>query len=190
MGNDHSVIENISRHHNNNRYFRVLYGISVFLFVIMFFCKETEIQVEQLRIGTQFQGWTEKEGSYRVFDAEGLFEIINGGAPEYIDHGLIKGITQQVVSSDSMTIELFAEDFGSPEKAQAMYIIKKEVNEGADSDTSDNHRFVISKVIGGFWCFGTIGKYYFEVTISGCNNIRNAHEIMQKLFKLYKTVTS
>ena len=191
MGNDYPLIKDVdSSCWKNGRFFRFLCGISVLLPVFMFFfCNDKEIQVEKLRIGKQIPEWTEKKGTYKVFDAQGLFDIINGGAPEYIDNGMIKGITQQIVISDSTTIELFAEDFGSPEKARAMYLVKKGGDQSDASDSSEFHGFMISKVIGGFWCCGSVGRFYFEITVSGVGDRGGVRGMLEELYRFYRGVS-
>ena len=140
------------------------------------------VAVEKFRIGNQIPGWSEESASYRLFTPETIFDLINGGATDYVDNGMKKGIYQRLTSSDSATVELFAEDFGNSKNAKKMVTAKQ--SEG-DTDTSD---FVTTAIIGGFWVCGSIERYYFEFTLTGCNDSKKADAEIDKIIEYYRKI--
>jgi len=137
------------------------------------------VSLEKLRIRTQIPGWVEEKKSYKAFTTKSLFDIINGGATEYIDNGMQKGIFQQLNNSDSSTIDIFAEDFGSSENAQKMLSTKQ------PEATADTSMFIINEIIGGFWVCGRAGQFYFELTLMGIKDLGKARIEIDKLFDYY-----
>lgn len=130
--------------------------------------KTRRVDVGQLRIGGQVSGWNEEKKAFVKFNGEKLFELIDGGAPQYIDKGLQVGIFQRLANAKGATIELYAEDFGSPSNAQAMYAEKIQNLSGVQPLAGfDSTRISYSTVIGGYQVYACMDRFYFELTLMG-----------------------
>ncbi len=164
------------------RYHTVIVGVVLLLGYSTMALGKKSVSVEKFRIGNQIPGWSEENTSYQLFTPETLFDLINGGAPDYIDNGMKKGIYQRLTSSDSASIELFAEDFGNSKNAKKMVSVKQ-----ADGDV-DTSGFVTTAVIGGFWVCGSIERYYFEFTLTGCNDSNTAGAEIDKIIEHYRKI--
>ncbi|MBN1758762.1 MAG: hypothetical protein JW863_10610 [Chitinispirillaceae bacterium] len=148
------------------------------------------VSLDNLRIRKQIAGWREDKGSFMKFGPEKLFELINGGAPEYIDRGMVRGFVQRLSGPGSASVELFTEDFGSHENAGEMVQIKKQ-----DRDTLislpdfDTATVAVIPLIGAFVVYGAIDRYYFEITLSGLGSSGSeALTELKKFFLFYRGV--
>jgi len=147
------------------------------------------VSVDKLRIKKQLNGWIEENGSYQVINTKNLFEIINGGAPAYIDNGMKKGIYQRLMTTDStMAIELFAEDFGSAEMAEKMFNDKSTANVSESAEDQNPEGRIINKIVGGFWCCQVIEQYYFELTLTGVTDKEKVVAELDKVMGFYQKV--
>jgi hypothetical protein len=120
------------------------------------------------RIRNEISGWSEDK--YQAFDVDGLFGIINGGAEEYKQNGLVEGI-KQIMKNGPKTYDVFVMDFATPEKAQIMFNQKK--NTQADeliavgSYPQTTAVGVKNPLGGAISAFAYFGKYYFEISLMG-----------------------
>jgi hypothetical protein len=115
-------------------------------------------------------GWTENEQSgYAAFSSGTLFDLINGGADQYNDEGLVEGIQQKMThSSGDKAYSAFVMDFGTAENATAMFE-KMKLNE-ADPLTIGNYIESVafgSRHLSGINAYAHFGKYYVEISLSG-----------------------
>jgi hypothetical protein len=121
-----------------------------------------DIGVVDLRVrkGTDIIGWQDNEEAYVQFDPDKLFELINGAAPSYIDNGLVEGIFQRLEKPDSLSIEVFAEDFGSLENARTMYAHKTNIAVDSLEDAAENSAIThMTSVGGGFVTYAAIDRF-------------------------------
>ena len=133
-----------------------------------FGAKTKKVAVADLRITNQIPDWKERDGTFSAFDPKKLFELIDGGAPEYNERGLIEGIHQQLVGKDKRAMELFAEDFGSPDNAGQMLSYKKaSLGEAIPFPGIDSSRAFAYQVIGGYYVFIVIDRFYLELLLTG-----------------------
>ena len=145
------------------------------------------VSVDKFRIHNQITGWTEDKGSYQSFGPKELFDLLDGGAPEYIDNGMKEGFFQRLKGPDSATIELYAEDFGSDKNAKKMVAVKQSNSSDAPAAAvSDSSTFILREVIGGFWACGSAGRYYFELTLMGIKDSAKAKAEIKKYFDFYR----
>lgn len=146
-----------------------------------------KIKVKKLLITTQLQSWVEQKEITRKFTDKGLFEIINGGAVDYVNQGLIEGIHQQFSNKDGITVEVFVEDFGSGEKSSAMLETKK--NGSSDTATlpglSGFNHFV-ENAIGASVVIVSFDNIYLEMTVSGCKNVSEIESVALEYLNYYK----
>jgi hypothetical protein len=147
-----------------------------------------KVTVKKLVITTQLKSWTEQKEITRKFIAKELFEIIDGGAVDYVNQGLIEGVHQQFANKDGITVELFLENFGTKEKAASMVEFKKS---GA-SDTlivsglSGFNHFV-ENAIGASVVFVSLDNFYLEITISGCKEVSDVESTALEYLNYYKS---
>jgi VIT1/CCC1 family predicted Fe2+/Mn2+ transporter len=148
---------------------------------------DAKVKVKKLLITTQQQSWIEQKEITKKFTAKGLFEIINGGAVEYLNQGLVEGIHQQFSNNDGKTIEVFVEDFGNSEKSTNMLSSKKESfpDAGQLTGVSDVNAFS-SKAIGALIVVGSLQNFYIELTISGFNDQSEMEKVAISFLDYYK----
>jgi hypothetical protein len=123
-----------------------------------------------LRISTdEVSGWT--EGDYEEFEADSsLFGIINGGAPAYIDRGLIRGFVQELSGDGNHVVTgMFAMDFGTSANADDMYAYKflNNVYNKIEIPGFAEEVAVGSRALGVVQVYFHYRKYYFEFAIGG-----------------------
>jgi hypothetical protein len=149
------------------------------------------ISLDKLKINKQLKGWTEEKGSFQAFDADGLFKLIDGGAPIYVDNGMKKGILQRFSSPDSATMESYMEDFGSEKNARTMLLSQKtNYSDASFEANADSSAMVLwREVLGGWWVSGSMGKFYFELTITGAKDNQKGKAEARKFIDFYgKTI--
>jgi hypothetical protein len=145
------------------------------------------VSIDNFRIRHQIANWVEDNESFKMFTTKTLYEIIDGGATEYIDNGMKRGFFQRLRNSDSAIIELFAEDFGSAEKARKMFNVKHAFFSGMQSaGNADSSSYNMNEIVGGFWAYGVVGPKYFELTLTGINDKTEARKEMDRFFDYYK----
>jgi hypothetical protein len=145
------------------------------------------VSLEIFRIQSQVPHWTQDIKSYQHFDSKGLFSLLDGGAPEYIDNGMKQGFFQRLLGPDSATVELYAEDFGSDKNAKKMMAVKLSGYSGdSPSAISDSSGIIVREVIGGCWACGAIGRFYFELTLMGIKDTAKAKGEIKSYFNFFR----
>ena len=146
--------------------------------------------LDKLRVRRQIAGWQEDKDGFARFNHEKLFDLINGGAPEYIDRGMLGGFVQRLSGPGNATVELFTEDFGTRENAAEMVKVKTEDGDsiitlpGFDAETVR-----IVPAIGACVAYGAIDRFYFEVTLSGAGSGgKEALAELGKFFLFYRGI--
>lgn len=143
--------------------------------------------IDNLRIRQKIANWVVENRSFKLFNSKTLFELINGGATEYVENGLQRGFFQRLRNSDSAVIELFAEDFGSVENARKMLKVKQSSVYGMQSaENTDTSSVIMNNIVGGFWTCGIVGSYYFELTLTGISDKVKARKEIDTFFDYYK----
>jgi hypothetical protein len=113
-------------------------------------------------------GWTEHQDKYLYFVPKALYDIINGGAEEYIKTGLVDGMVATFKSAGNKNAELYIEDFGVQGRAQALVKKKrKTASEPKPLPGSRDKNAFYDEVIGGCIVYFSSGRYYFEMTLTG-----------------------
>jgi len=161
--------------------------------LVLFVCTcgaSAKTTIESLRVKKAITGWQEQKDSYQYFSPQKLFEIINGGAPQYIQQGLVDGIHQQLTSDSGKIIEIFAEDFATPQHAMAMAMVKKE-DLGAGSPVLPLDSATVSfavPAIGATTVVCLANHYYVEMVFSGFTNQDKLLAEARKFIAFYNTV--
>lgn len=113
-------------------------------------------------------GWTVQQDKYTYFVPKALYDIINGGAEEYIKAGLVDGMVAAFKSAGNKNAELYIEDFGAQGRAQAMVSKKrKTASEPKPLPGSRDKNAFYDEVIGGCIVYFNSGRFYFEMTLTG-----------------------
>ncbi len=164
----------------------ILCGCTVLLLFIT--AVAAKVKVKKLLVTTQLKSWVEQKEITRKFDVKGLFEIINGGAVDYVNNGLIEGIHQQFSNTDGITVEVFAEDFGSAEKASSMLETKKSgCSDTATLSSLSGFNHFVENAIGASVVFVSIDNIYLEMTVSGCKDSSQVESAALEFLKYYKS---
>ncbi|MBN1129214.1 MAG: hypothetical protein JXA71_09525 [Chitinispirillaceae bacterium] len=133
-------------------------------------------------------GWIEDVNRYQIFDTTILFNIIDGGAPKFIEQGLVGGIVQVMLYDTLFECIIYAEDFGSPQNARNMLnAIKIDVQEmplripGFDSTTA-----VAKEYIGGAFVAAIFNRFYIELHFSGYEDVQQALGDAASFLQVYR----
>ena len=146
-----------------------------------------KIKVRKLLVTTQVSSWVEQKDVTKRFPAKGLFEITNGGAVEYIDHGLLEGIHQQFTNKDGKTVEVFVEDFGTPAKSLAMLNLKKQsFTETTPMTALPKVQGFTSKAIGAVIVAASMENIYVELTASGFSEDKESEDVAAAFLNYYQ----
>jgi hypothetical protein len=126
------------------------------------------LSAPDFRVRKEIRGWKEAPGSFERFDPKKLYDIIDGGAPDYINRGLKEGVRQRMKGPGKLEAEIFAEDFGLVDSARSMFASMKA---GFDillplpgSDTSAAFGY---PSVGGLSVYAALDRFYFEVLLTG-----------------------
>ena len=75
------------------------------------------------RAAVAVEGW-ELDGEPLVFVGDTLFELINGGAELYHQHGFVQALSAQYVDGEGRTIALEVFEMGDPQGAATVFAAK------------------------------------------------------------------
>jgi hypothetical protein len=148
-----------------------------------------KVKVKKMLITTQLKSWIEQKEITKKFTAKGLFEIIDGGAVDYVNQGLVEGIHQQFANKDGIVVELFIEDFGTTEKASSMVDLKKSgVSDTITFSGLSGFNHFIENAIGASVVFVSIDNLYMEITVSGCKKTSEVEAAVLEYLNYYKSI--
>lgn len=147
--------------------------------------------LSHFRITDHISGWNEVEKSYKPFEPRGLYAIIDGGADEYIEKGLVSGIYQSLKKDKGNQCDVFVEDYGTPEKASSIFAVKTEsVSESLSLEVTNKKKIRIEEFLGGILVYFHSQKYYFEISLSGFDStdiaLKNAEDFILYFEKILK----
>ncbi len=109
-------------------------SVIIFLVVALFFfggCNRVSVEEEEAQLNVtqlalesnDIQQWVEEEDGYNVYKtSEELYQLIDGGADEYLNRGLVEGFQQRLTRTETgYSATIMVMDFGTIEKAANMY---------------------------------------------------------------------
>lgn len=150
--------------------------VTVCLSVILFMsCKlvedsgESSQGVNALRLSSgDISPWAEdNSGGFITFTASNMQKLVNGGAPQYVEKGLVAGFEQRM-SNGSKTAKLLILDFGTEANAVSMYT--KTDNENSDKTASGTYPQTVAQLdnsaMSGVTAIAHFGKYYMELAFT------------------------
>ena len=138
-------------------------------------------------IPAEIAGWKEDTTRFKAFDGAALFSIIDGGAPAYIDAGLIGGCVEELSGPDSASAEIFMEDFGTAVAASAMFGKRRgEMSPGDTLPGFKKNEAAAEKVIGGCFACACFGRWYFELSMTGYSRFEKSYGAASTLLAAFK----
>lgn len=130
-------------------------------------------------------GWKEDTTRFKAFDRTSIFTIIDGGAPDYLDNGLIAGCVEELSGPDSASGEVFIEDFGKAGAAAAM-LSKKSGTMSERLPGFQKAEAAAEKVIGGCFACACFGRWYFEISMTGYTSFEKSAAAASNLLAAFK----
>jgi len=125
------------------------------------------LSTPDFRVRGQIKGWKEAPKSFERFDPKSLYDLIDGGAPDYNKRGLREGIRQRMNGPGRQEAEIFAEDFGFPDSARSMLAaMKAALDARVVVPGFDTALAFAYPVVEGLSVYAALDKYYFEVALS------------------------
>ena len=129
------------------------------------------LPIESARIeDNDVQSWTEEKELIK-FNSNNMYDLVNGGAVEYIDNGMIEGFQQKMGKAG--TGYYFIEwlmDFGSAENASEMYTKKLnqfQSSKEAAGDFPESVAFLDNGLLYGYDAYAHFGKYFLWLNFDG-----------------------
>ncbi len=92
---------------------------------------------KKFRLSNEVSGWTDLPDNFETFDTTHYYDLIDGGATEYIDMGLVDGILQKFQKGADITCDASVFNFGTSQKAVTMFTFQTE-------NISDSRKMLIS----------------------------------------------
>ena len=114
--------------------------------------------------------WQEENQGYRAYTQDNLFDIINGGADQYISRGLIEGFQQILeISGSDFSATFLVMDMNSDANAKTMFDFKADaVSTKETAGTFSESAAVIDiGFLSGCTAYAHFGKYYLELSFTG-----------------------
>jgi hypothetical protein len=145
--------------------------------------------LEQLEISnTDISNWKQQE-KMAIYIGTDLFNLNDGGAPQYLDKGCIKTGHQVLNKSDGSgaSVESMVMDFGTEANATAMFqemqmnYIGKTVADQIFPDTVVG----VTTLLGGVKGFAHIANFYFEMSVTGFYDQLLAQKTFDMFLGLY-----
>lgn len=135
---------------------------------------ESSQGVNALRLAnSDVSPWTENASEgFKAFKASNMFALINGGAQNYIDKGMVAGFQQNMAGGGEKTAKLLVLDFGTEASASAMYSYTDNANE--DKLNAGDYPQTVAQLdnspSSGVVAIAHFGKYYMELSFTGYND--------------------
>lgn len=92
---------------------------------------------------------------------------IDGGAEEYIEHGMTNGIIQEMSTSNNQSFIGWIFDYQNASNATSMYNYKKDVYYSDGVENLPDTVAFSSEILGGSKVFGHYLNFYFELIVTG-----------------------
>jgi len=122
----------------------------------------------------EISGWTQGSASDSFWAGTDLFGGIDGAGSAYMDRGFRQGMIQNLNGPDSQSCVLRAMDFGTGDKATAMYAYAQAnfITNSIAIPTYDSSTAIGDAEISGLTAFAHFGESYFEVRLIGLGDQR------------------
>jgi hypothetical protein len=128
------------------------------------------------------------QADMKIYIGTQLFDYNDGGAPQYLDKGMIKAGAQTFDGQNNTLVRALIMDFGMDSNSIAMFIEKQIQNAGQiikDPIYPDSVAFMTLK-LGGVQGYSHYKNYYFEISATGFSDIALAIQTFDMFFNLYR----
>ncbi len=143
--------------------------ITIFIYLLLTIgCSQSDRPnlVKWLKKSSAVGSW--QRISLKQYQGEELYDIINGGATLYLDHGLSKGIQAVYNTKDKKECEIFIHEFAHQDSVKKLFDNQEEnLGNLVTIDGYDPQFIKAFPAIGATLIFGRNRQYYFELTVSG-----------------------
>jgi hypothetical protein len=116
-------------------------------------------------------GWTQDTaaGSFATYNAETIFNKIDGAAPPYLDRGMRFALWQQLKGPDPQNCTLVAMDMTSEANAKSMVAYQQTLPQLASTAIPgyDASVAIGAEVVGGIQIYACFKALYLEVGLDG-----------------------
>ena len=107
-------------------------------------------------------------GAFATFNAETIFNKIDGAAPPYLDRGMRFALWQQLKGSDPQNCTLVAMDMTSESNAKSMVAYQQTAESASTAIPGyDSSVAIGSEALGGIKIFAGFKALYLEVILDG-----------------------
>ena len=136
--------------------------------------------------------WTQdaSEG-FSEFKASTLETFINGGAPKYVDEGVVEGFIQNM-SNSSKKVIIYVMDFGTASNATAMYA-QIDANNGSKIEAQSyslNTAQLDDSPSSGVTAYAHFGQYFIELSFSEFSDKTEARTTAPNFIEVFETKIS
>jgi hypothetical protein len=135
---------------------------------------------------TDITGWTEDEGG-GTYNSETLFDFINGGAPKYINNGLIEGFIQYMSKSDRKAT-IMVMDFGTESNAIAMY--NDMSNRNSSKEKAGNYNLNTAQLdvspSSGVDAYAHFKQFYIELNLTDFPDKSEAPNVAASIIEVFE----
>jgi hypothetical protein len=134
--------------------------------------------------------WKEENQGYRPYTQDNFFDIINGGADEYINRGLIEGFQQiLVISGSDYTATFLIMDMNSDANAKSMFDFKADAasTKEAAGNYSESTAVIDAGFLSGCTAYAHFEKFYLELLFTGyASNLSEAKNNAVSFLEIFK----
>jgi len=137
--------------------------------------------------GDDISSW-KPQADMKIYIGTQLFDYNDGGAPQYLDKGLIKTGVQTFDGPNNTVVCSMIMDFGKDSNAVAIYIEKQIQNAGQavnDPIYPDTVAFM-TLAMGGVQGYCHYKNYYLEISATGFSDHALAVQTFDMFFNLYR----
>jgi hypothetical protein len=127
------------------------------------------LKAADFAITDQISSWTMEQGGLASYnDPNSLQLVMDGGFEIYTDNGMIEGIQEKMSTADGRRNQIMVMDFGTPDKASAMYQFQKARLTGRTATFNYPDTTAIGKVtLNGVTVYSHFNHFYVELGMTG-----------------------
>ena len=143
---------------------------------------------KNLALSDEIPQWTENQEDFASYDTAQLYDLIDGGATLYNEHGLIDGITQYFTKGNDKICQILVNNFGSAQKSRDMH---KYRNESVSSEVKvpgyDESTAIGDKILGGIDVYARFDRFNIELSLRGYTSIESAATDAKLFIQVYES---
>lgn len=148
--------------------------------------------LEQLEVGAaEISNW-KPEAVMKVFVGDKLYDLNDGGAPQYLDKGCKKTGDEKMNGPNGTMVEMYIMDFGKDINAMAMFTemqmnnVGQGVKDPAFPQIPDTTTLIVPNM-GGVTGYAHFANYYFELKFAGFSDQELAIQTFDMFIRLFRT---